>query len=84
MSAHSFRHPAYFSAWKAHETGNLELRTNAIARQILVDENGRAKGVASISPPLTAAELDEVQISSGAGEVEGLCEGRAVVAALLR
>jgi choline dehydrogenase-like flavoprotein len=38
----------YFLLPKAHETGNLDLRTNAIARQILVDEEGRAKGVAYV------------------------------------
>ncbi|MBZ5540027.1 MAG: GMC family oxidoreductase [Acidobacteriia bacterium] len=33
---------------KAEATKNLELRTNALARNILVDENGMAKGVAYI------------------------------------
>lgn len=38
----------YFFLPKAHETGNLELRTNAIAREILVDQDGMAKGVAYV------------------------------------
>jgi len=33
---------------KAEKTKNLELRTNALAKNILVDENGKAKGVAYI------------------------------------
>ncbi len=33
---------------KAEATNNLELRTNAVAKDILVDENGMAKGVAYI------------------------------------
>ena len=32
----------------AEASGNLELRTNAVAKNILVDENGRASGVAYI------------------------------------
>ncbi len=32
----------------AEKTGNLDLRTHAYAREILVDENGRAKGVSYI------------------------------------
>ena len=32
----------------AEKSGNLDLRTNALAKNILVDENGRAKGVAYI------------------------------------
>jgi choline dehydrogenase-like flavoprotein len=44
---------AFFSTpWfllpKAEATGNLELRTNALARNILVDERGQAKGVAYV------------------------------------
>ena len=33
---------------KAEKTNNLELRTNALAKNILVDENGMARGVAYI------------------------------------
>jgi len=44
---------AFFSApWfllpSAEASGNLELRTNAVARNVLVDENGKARGVAYI------------------------------------
>jgi choline dehydrogenase-like flavoprotein len=44
---------AFFSTpWfflpEAEKSGNLELRTNALAKNILVDENGRAAGVAYI------------------------------------
>lgn len=38
----------YFLLPLARATGNLELRTNAIAREVLVDDNGRAKGVAYV------------------------------------
>src|ERR1700677_492154 len=38
----------YFFLPLAHATGNLELRTNAVAREILVDTEGRAKGVAYV------------------------------------
>ena len=38
----------YFLLPLAHATGNLELRTNAIAREVLVDAEGRAKGVAYV------------------------------------
>ena len=38
----------YFLLPLAQATGNLELRTNAIAREVLVDTEGRAKGVAYI------------------------------------
>ena len=38
----------YFLLPKAEATKNLELRTNALAKNILVDENGQANGVAYI------------------------------------
>jgi choline dehydrogenase-like flavoprotein len=38
----------YFLLPLARATGNLELRTNAVAREILVDAHGHAKGVAYI------------------------------------
>ena len=38
----------YFFLPLAQATGNLELRTNAVAREILVDAEGRAKGVAYV------------------------------------
>ena len=38
----------YFFLPLAHATGNLELRTNAVAREVLVDSEGRAKGVAYV------------------------------------
>jgi choline dehydrogenase-like flavoprotein len=38
----------YFLLPKAEATKNLEMRTNALAKNILVDENGRASGVAYI------------------------------------
>lgn len=38
----------YFLLPLARATGNLELRTNAVAREILVDADGHAKGVAYI------------------------------------
>lgn len=38
----------YFLLPQARASGHLELRTNAIAREILVDEQGHAKGVAYV------------------------------------
>lgn len=44
----SFFSTPWFLLPSAEHSGNLEIRTNAIAKNILVDENGRAKGVAYI------------------------------------
>lgn len=44
----SFFSTPWFLLPSAERSGNLEVRTNAIAKNILVDENGRAKGVAYI------------------------------------
>jgi choline dehydrogenase-like flavoprotein len=44
----SFFSTPWFFLPLAEKTGNLEVRTNALAKNILVDENGRAKGVAYI------------------------------------
>lgn len=44
----SFFSTPWFFLPLAEKTGNLELRTNALAKNVLVDENGRAKGVAYI------------------------------------
>ncbi|PYV02690.1 MAG: hypothetical protein DMG26_10905 [Acidobacteria bacterium] len=44
----SFFSTPWFLLPLAEKTGNLELRTNAVVRSILVDENGRAKGAAYI------------------------------------
>lgn len=44
----SFFSPPWFTLPDAERTGNLELRTNAIARHITVDRNGRATGVAYV------------------------------------
>jgi choline dehydrogenase-like flavoprotein len=38
----------YFFLPQAHQSGNLEIRTNALAREILVDQDGQAKGVAYV------------------------------------
>lgn len=44
----SFFSTPWFLLPSAENSGNLDLRTNTIAKNILVDENGRAKGVAYI------------------------------------
>jgi choline dehydrogenase-like flavoprotein len=44
----SFFSSPWFFLPPAEKTGNLELRTNALAKNVLVDENGRARGVAYI------------------------------------
>src|SRR5690348_12462934 len=38
----------YFFLPLAEKTGKLEMRTNALAREVLVDENGKARGVAYV------------------------------------
>ena len=47
MWEHFFSTP-YFLLPKAEATKNLELRTDALAKNVLVDENGHATGVAYI------------------------------------
>src|ERR1700731_3778220 len=42
----SFFSPTWFTIPAGEQTGKLELKTNAIAKDVLVDENGHAKGVA--------------------------------------
>jgi choline dehydrogenase-like flavoprotein len=44
----SFFSPTWFTLPDAERTGKLELRTDALAKNILVNENGQAKGVAYI------------------------------------
>jgi len=44
----SFFSPTWYTIPAGEQTGKLELRTNAIAKDVLVDENGLAKGVAYI------------------------------------
>jgi len=44
----SFYSPTWFTIPAAEKTGNLELRTDAIAWKVLVDESGQANGVAYI------------------------------------
>ena len=44
----SFFSPPWFTLPAAEKTGNLELRTDAIVKNVLVDDGGRAKGVAYI------------------------------------
>jgi len=44
----SFFSPTWFTIPDAEKTDKLELRTDALAKGVLVDENGQAKGVAYI------------------------------------
>jgi choline dehydrogenase-like flavoprotein len=44
----AFFSPPWFTLPDGEKTGNLELRTNAIAKNVLVDEKGRARGVAYV------------------------------------
>jgi choline dehydrogenase-like flavoprotein len=46
--AGSFFSPTWFTLPDARKTGNLELRTDALAKEVIVDENGQAQGVAYI------------------------------------
>ena len=45
----SFFSTPFFFLPAAERTGKLELRTNAVCKNVLVDESGRAKGVAYVS-----------------------------------
>ncbi len=47
----SFYSTPWFFLPLAEKTGNLELRANALVRNIIADENGRASGVAYIDRP---------------------------------
>ncbi len=53
----SFFSTPYFFLPVAEKTGNLELRQNAVVKNLLVDHNGRAKGVAYIDR-LTRREVE--------------------------
>lgn len=44
----SFFSPPWFTLADAEKTGRLELRTDAVARNVLADESGRAAGVAYV------------------------------------
>jgi len=59
----------YFLLPKAEATKNLELRTDALAKDILVDENGKAKGVAYID----RKTRQEVEVSGRAVVVAASC-----------
>lgn len=65
----SFFSPTWFTIPDAEKTGNLELRTNAIARHVLVDENGQAKGVAYVD----RNTREEVEVYSRAVVVAASC-----------
>ena len=53
----SFFSTPYFFLPEAEKSGNLEIRTNALAKNILTDENGRASGVAYVDRQ-TGQELE--------------------------
>lgn len=59
----------YYLLPAAHATGNLDLRTNAIAREILVDPDGRARGVAYVD----RLTRDEVEVFGRAIVVAASC-----------
>jgi choline dehydrogenase-like flavoprotein len=65
----------YFLLPLAHATGNLDLRTNAIARQILVDTEGRAKGVAYVN----RVTRQEVEVYGKAVVVAASCVSTAQI-----
>jgi choline dehydrogenase-like flavoprotein len=44
----SFFSPTWFTIVDGEKTGKLELRVDAVVREVLVDENGHAKGVAYV------------------------------------
>jgi choline dehydrogenase-like flavoprotein len=59
----------YFLLPAAQATGNLDLRTNAIAREVLVDADGRAKGVAYVN----RTTRQEVEVFAKAVVVAASC-----------
>ena len=59
----------YFLLPDARRTGNLDLRTNALAREILVDASGRAKGVAYVD----RTTRQEVEVFAKAVVVAASC-----------
>jgi choline dehydrogenase-like flavoprotein len=65
----SFFSPTWFTIPDAEKTGNLELRTDAIAWKVLTDENGQAEGVAYID----RTSRQEVEVYSRAVVVAASC-----------
>jgi choline dehydrogenase-like flavoprotein len=65
----SFFSTPWFFLPLAEKTGNLDLRTNALAKNILVDENGRARGVAYID----RNTRQEVEVYGKAVEMGASC-----------
>ena len=59
----------YFFLPQAHATGNLDLRTNALVREVLVDADGKARGVAYID----RVTRQEVEVSARAVIVAASC-----------
>jgi choline dehydrogenase-like flavoprotein len=65
----SFFSPTWFTIPDAERTGNLELRTDAVAWKVLADENAQAKGVAYID----RASKQEVEVYSRTVVVAASC-----------
>ncbi|MGH9328295.1 MAG: GMC oxidoreductase [Terriglobia bacterium] len=65
----SFFSPTWFTIPDAEKTGRLELRADAIAKNVLVDENGQAKGVAYVD----RNTKQEVEVYSRAVVVAASC-----------
>ncbi len=65
----SFFSSPWFFLPEAHKTGNLELRTNALAKNILVGDDGRAAGVSYID----RHSKQEVEVRAKAVVVSASC-----------
>jgi len=65
----------YFFLPQAHQSGNLEIRTNALAREILVDQDGQAKGVAYVD----RTTRQEVEVYAKAVIVAASCVSTAQI-----
>ncbi len=65
----SFFSSPWFFLPEAHKTGNLELRTNALAKNILVGDDGRAAGVSYID----RHTKQEVEVRAKAVVVSASC-----------
>lgn len=65
----SFFSPTWFFIPDAEKTGKLELRVNAHVRNVIVDENGQAKGVAYID----RATRQEVEVYAKAVVLAASC-----------
>jgi choline dehydrogenase-like flavoprotein len=71
----SFFSPTWFTLPDAEKTGNLDLRTDAVAKNVLVDENGQATGVSYID----RATRQEVEVRAKIVVLAASCLSTALI-----